>query len=91
MKEEGKDDTPNRRSLKITSKGIAVTMFDPLLEEKNWQQIHDGLSILLLCCYQNKVGAELMGTLFDIKKKKRFASVVIAKGDPRANGEISES
>ncbi|KAL8755948.1 MAG: hypothetical protein Q9199_003266 [Rusavskia elegans] len=92
VKAEGKDRKCDKRSLRIMSRGLVVTLFDPLLEEQNWQDIHDGLDVLLLCCYIKKVSAELSGTLFSVEKKKRFASVAIveAKG-PRTNGEITES
>ncbi|KAI4099675.1 MAG: hypothetical protein LQ339_005840 [Xanthoria mediterranea] len=91
-KERGPSTTCGRRSLRITSRGVAVTIFDPLLAEQNWQDIHDAIDILLLCCYLKKVSAELAGTLFDIEKMKRFASVAIAEAQvPRADGNITES
>ncbi|CAL8577589.1 hypothetical protein XPA_003413 [Xanthoria parietina] len=91
-KEKGTSATCGRRSLRIASRGVVVSIFDPLLAGQNWQDIHDAIDILLLCCYLKKVSAELGGTLFDIEKMKRFASVAIAEEQvPRADGNITES
>ena len=78
-KEEGQDAKARKQSLRITSRDIVVTIFDPLLAKQNLHDIHDGLDVLLLCCYVNKVQAELSGTLFNIENTRRFASVAIRK------------
>lgn len=78
-KEEGQEAKARKESLRITSRDIVVTIFDPLLAIQNLHDIHDGLDILLLCCYLNKVQAELSGTLFNIETTRRFASVAIRK------------
>ncbi|KAL8775071.1 MAG: hypothetical protein Q9209_000550 [Squamulea sp. 1 TL-2023] len=91
-REKGADQKCGKPSLRAMARGIVVTILDPLLAQKSLREIHDALDILLVCCYQNKVHAELRGTLFDIEEKKRFASVVIAEAIiPPANEESAES
>ena len=91
-KDDGEDGKPNRRSQRITSRGIVVTILDPLLKQRTWHDIHDAFDTLLLCCYQNKINVELTGTFFDIETQKRFASVVIAEMNvPPVDVEVAES
>lgn len=92
MKVKGENQACHRRSFRAMSKGIVVTILDPDLAKRTWYEVHDALDVLLLCCFQKKVHAELRGTLFDIHLKSRFAGVVIAQATvPPADEAIDES
>ncbi|KAL8698096.1 MAG: hypothetical protein Q9224_002003 [Gallowayella concinna] len=67
------------KSTRARTKGIVVTVLDPLMEQRTWEDLLNILDILLLCCFGERVNAELQGTFFNIKTKSRLASVVIAK------------
>ncbi|KAL8756257.1 MAG: hypothetical protein Q9184_004562 [Pyrenodesmia sp. 2 TL-2023] len=80
VKEDGRMVRVGRKSLRIDTRDVVVTIFDERMEERTWGDMHDVLDILLLCVYMNKVSAEMTGTFFNIEAKTRLAGVMIKKG-----------
>ncbi|KAL8806087.1 MAG: hypothetical protein Q9200_005182 [Gallowayella weberi] len=92
VKEQGKEAKCDTRSTKVTTKGIVVTVLDELLQQRTWNELLDALDVLLVCCFTEKVHAEVQGTFFQIKTKFRLASVSIAKErKPRRVESVGES
>ncbi|KAL8652740.1 MAG: hypothetical protein Q9210_002516 [Variospora velana] len=87
VKENGKDASIKRRTLRISVRNIVITVFDEHLADRTWEEVHDVADILLLCVYINKIAAETTGTFFDIKSQKRLASVVIGVETPKEEAE----
>ncbi|KAI4139700.1 MAG: hypothetical protein LQ341_004114 [Variospora aurantia] len=92
VKENGKDASIKRRTLRINVRNIVITVFDERLADRTWQEVHDVVDVLLLCVYIKKIAAETAGTFFHIESQKRWASVMMAVGAPEEEAEeIAES
>ncbi|KAL8966417.1 MAG: hypothetical protein Q9197_005996 [Variospora fuerteventurae] len=87
VKENGKEASVKRRTLRINVRNIVITLLDERLADRTWQEVHDVVDILLLCVYIKKIAAETTGTFFNIESQKRWASVMIAVGAPEEEAE----
>ncbi|KAI4200546.1 MAG: hypothetical protein LQ346_002345 [Caloplaca aetnensis] len=93
IKEKGRNGRIEQKPLRISLRGINLTLLDQRLDERTWGEIHDAMDVLLLCVYLNKIAAETRGTFFDIKTQTRLAVVVIAKRERLGDegGDIAAS
>ncbi|KAL8799351.1 MAG: hypothetical protein Q9182_005958 [Xanthomendoza sp. 2 TL-2023] len=92
VNEQGKEAKCDTKSTSVKVKDIVVTVLDPLLQQRTWDELLNAFDVLLLCCFTDKLHTELRGTFFEIKTMSRLATVSVANArQPRHVESVGEA